>query len=194
MDLLGRRVQRVLGRRGEIGERGHRPARVCPHARPHAAVRRSCTTARRGRRRPRTRSRRSRPRARYFAAADPRRARTEDGDRAPRSEPHEPTLPASGWRERALRVRSRSSCFSTTCGDQLEGLRRALGLRVAGLEGLAPVPDPAVLGQLVEVRARDREPHLRVRGDVLGHLRARAPRRGTAARRRGRAARARRRA
>src|SRR5689334_19052851 len=39
--------------------------------------------------------------------------------------------------------------------DELEDLRRAGGLRLAVHEGLAPVGDPAVPGQLVEEGARD---------------------------------------
>ena len=38
LNLLGRRMQRMLSRRREVGERGHRPARVRVHPRPHTAV------------------------------------------------------------------------------------------------------------------------------------------------------------
>ena len=38
-DLLRGRMERMVRRRGEVGERGHRAARVRPHARPDAAVR-----------------------------------------------------------------------------------------------------------------------------------------------------------
>src|SRR5690349_15072500 len=44
---------------------------------------------------------------------------------------------------------------------------------MTGLERLAPVADLALLGELVEVRARDGEANLGVRGDVAGDLRAR---------------------
>ena len=44
---------------------------------------------------------------------------------------------------------------------------------MAGLEALAPVADRAVLEQLVELGAGDREADLRVGGDVAGDLRAR---------------------
>ena len=59
-------------------------------------------------------------------------------------------------------MRSRSSCLATTCWISLKHLRSALSARaVPGLEGLPPVADAAaVLGQLVEVRARDRDPDL----------------------------------
>src|SRR5215217_1269272 len=58
-------------------------------------------------------------------------------------------------------------------GDQSEDLVDAGRLRVAVLEGGAPVLDSAVRGELVEVRARDLEPHLRVGGDVLRDSRTR---------------------
>ena len=38
VDLLGGWVKRKVRRRGKVRERGHRAARVRPHARPHAAV------------------------------------------------------------------------------------------------------------------------------------------------------------
>ena len=69
-------------------------------------------------------------------------------------------------RARSFRLRVRSSCFSTTLRDQLEDLGRAGGPDGAGLERLAPVPDRALAGELVEVRARDREADLRVGRDV----------------------------
>src|SRR3954451_15954258 len=57
--------------------------------------------------------------------------------------------------------------------DELEDLRRAGGLGLAVHERLAPVGHAAVLGELVEERARDLDAHARVGGDVLGHLRPR---------------------
>ena len=56
--------------------------------------------------------------------------------------------------------------------DQLHHLIDPGGLGVAVGERLAPVAHVALRRQLVEVRARDRERHLRVRRDVLGHLRS----------------------
>src|SRR6185437_1919509 len=54
--------------------------------------------------------------------------------------------------------------------DELEDLRRARRLDVTGLERLAPVADLALLGELVEVRARDGQAHLGVGGDVARDL------------------------
>ena len=74
-------------------------------------------------------------------------------------------------RVRSLRVRVRSSCFSTTFWISFRISGGPLALTVPGLERLAPVAHLAVLGQLVEVRARHREADLRVGGDVARDLR-----------------------
>ena len=57
--------------------------------------------------------------------------------------------------------------------DEPQDLGRAARLDGPRFERLAPVAHLAVLGQLVEVRARDGEAHLRVRRDVARDLRAR---------------------
>src|SRR3954447_18733669 len=57
--------------------------------------------------------------------------------------------------------------------DELQDLRRARRLGLAVGEGLAPVGDLAVLGQLVEERARDLDAHAGVGADVLADLRPR---------------------
>ena len=95
---------------------------------------------------------------------------------------------------RSLRVRERSSWRSITLWISFRISDRARRLDVAGLERLAPVADLALLGELVEVRARDGQADLRVGRDVARDLRARGPGRGRAGCRRGPAARARRRA
>ena len=93
--------------------------------------------------------------------ADRRRVRRSAADRARRAD----------QRARSFRLRVRSSCFSTTLAISLRISGGPVALTVPGLERLAPVPDRALAGELVEVRARHREADLCVGRDVLGDLR-----------------------